>query len=247
MNLDYTRIRNLKEEINELLINSNGNFILKDHQNLIEKAKQLNIDENKLLMIVLELESQIDWQEIENIKKITIEKNKKEQTTIEFNEKIATEKKKTIEIEQKNSEIGIKLVSALCLFSYIMIGVTPYFFAENYEKYLNSYIIITITHIPLIYYCSKILIKNKFSNYTVAKISYLIFLFKMLNSISFLIKIQEEIEKSRNLVFDTKYFDIVILFQYLFFITFIIFTICFRRSYNRGKRNNDITFTINFN
>ena len=122
-----------------------------------------------------------------------------------------------------------------------MIGIIPYYFADNYEKYLGNYLIITITHIPFIYYSIKILIKNKFTNYTLARISYFIFLLKILNSISFLNKIQEEIDKSRNLVFETKYFDMVIFFQYLFFASFVIFTICFRRSY---KKNKDFTFSI---
>jgi hypothetical protein len=263
MDLNYIRIKNFKEEIKNLLIKNNGEFIIKDHENLIEKAKELKIDENQLLMMVLEIESKINWNEIEEIKQNKSNKEIDKNITLnDFLNDISTEKENRSELNLNNNTAidldlnqrqrvvktkkitTIKIITFLGLLSYLMIGIIPFYFAENYEKYLGNYFIITITHIPFIYYSIKILIKNEFKNYTIARISYFIFLLKILNSISFLNKIQEEIEKSRNLVFDTTYFDMVIFFQYLFFASFLLFTICFRRSYNHAKRNKDLTFSI---
>ena len=140
-----TNINDLKEEIKQRLIKSKGDFNINQHSDLLEFANSINITPNDLLFIVLDIESAIDWDSIEdaNASSVSFVDTVDDPNSVYFSDFSNSPQDKiehpnidsSVIPTKQNSTIKIAVFSVLGLVFLISVYL---FWAKDYIRDLNA-------------------------------------------------------------------------------------------------------------
>jgi hypothetical protein len=138
-------LNDLKEEIKQRLIFSKGDFNINQHNDLIDFANSINITPNDLLFIVLDIESSINWDEIDKLSTSNTsqletfdDSNDINYTTVSQRQFEKLESNNIIDSSTPNKLINITKTLLLSLFAIVFLISVYLFWGKDYIRDLNA-------------------------------------------------------------------------------------------------------------
>jgi hypothetical protein len=138
-------LNDLKEEIKQRLIFSKGDFNINQHNDLIDFANSINITPNDLLFIVLDIESSINWDEIDKLSTSNTsqletydDSNDNNYTTVSQRQFEKLESNNIIDSSTPNKRINITKTILLSLFAIVFLISVYLFWGKDYIRDLNA-------------------------------------------------------------------------------------------------------------